>query len=52
MFIDEVDKKALVVNPRPTRDVSGEGVQQALLRLIEGTTTYINIGTNKLQVKK
>ena len=48
VFIDEVDKKALAVNSiRTTRDVSGEGVQQALLRLIEGTTTYINIGTNR-----
>ena len=41
MFLDEVDKIACMPTYHHMRDVGGEGVQQGLLKILEGTTVLI-----------
>lgn len=43
IFIDEIDKKIVKSNGSSFRDVSGEGVQQSLLKLIDGTVISVNV---------
>ena len=50
VFIDEVDKISRKSENPLVRDVSGEGVQQALLKLVEGTKCKVTIGRNRKNV--
>ena len=50
VFIDEIDKIARKSENPMVKDISGQGVQQALLKLIEGTKCKVNIGGNKKNV--
>ena len=47
IFLDEVDKISCVPGFHHLRDVGGEGVQQGLLKILEGTTVYITDRNSK-----
>lgn len=51
VFIDEIDKKKVTKSSSGQRDVSGEGVQQALLKMIEGADIMVTPAGRKDRVK-
>lgn len=50
IFIDEIDKIARRSENPSMRDIGGEGVQQALLKLVEGTKCKVKVGANQQNI--
>jgi ATP-dependent Clp protease ATP-binding subunit ClpX len=50
IFIDEIDKIARRSENPSVKDIGGEGVQQALLKLVEGTNCKVKVGSNQKNI--